>query len=62
MTQISPISAAQHYATSTQFWEQHAKLLQHKLDEANARIVELERRLEPPPDPTPDPTPDQNPA
>jgi len=39
--QISAISAAQHYATSAAFWEQHAKLLQHKLDEATARIAEL---------------------
>lgn len=50
MTQISPISAAQHYATSARFWEDQAKLLRHELDEANARIVELERHDEPPAD------------
>lgn len=44
MTQISPISAAQHYATSARFWEDQAKLLRHELDTANARIVELERQ------------------
>lgn len=45
MTQISPISAAQHYATSAAFWEQQAKLLQHQLDEERARAIELERLL-----------------
>jgi len=49
--QISAISAAQHYATSAAFWEQHAKLLQHKLDEAAARIVDLEAK--PPAQPAP---------
>lgn len=53
MTQISPISAAQHYATSARFWEDQAKLLRHELDEANARVVELERHAEPPQEPEP---------
>ncbi|KKC39496.1 hypothetical protein WH87_04675 [Devosia epidermidihirudinis] len=43
MIQISPISAAQHYATSAQFWEGQAKALRHELDEATARIADLER-------------------
>lgn len=57
MTQISPISAAQHYATSARFWEDQAKLLRHELDTANARIVELERQAEPPPEPARTDTP-----
>lgn len=50
--QISPLSAAQHYATAATFWENHAKALQHQVDEALTRIAELER-LVPPPDPEP---------
>lgn len=46
--QINPLSAAQHYATSAQFWENHAKTLQHRLDEAQARIEALERDRHPP--------------
>lgn len=56
--QINPISAAQHYATAATFWENHAKTLQHRLDEAQARIEDLER-VQPPvtdPDPAPQPT------
>lgn len=54
--QINPLSAAQHYATSAAFWENHAKTLQHRLDEAQARIEALERDR-PPPDPAPQPSP-----
>lgn len=43
--QISPISAAKHYAAGAGFWEQHAKMLQHQLDEATSRVIELEREL-----------------
>lgn len=43
--QISPLSAAKHYAASSGFWEQHAKMLQHQLDEATGRVTELEREL-----------------
>lgn len=58
MTQtISPISAAQHYATAAGFWENHAKALQHRLDEALARVADLEREAEPPPDPDPEAEP-----
>jgi len=57
MTQISPLSAAQHYATAAGFWENHAKALQHQLDAALARVAELEREAEAPPDPDPDPEP-----
>ena len=44
MTQISLMSAAAHYATSAQFWEQQAKALRHELDEALARVAELEQQ------------------
>lgn len=56
-TKIAPISAAQHYATSAQFWEAHCKLLQHQLDEANARIIALEAELA-----AAEPEPDINPS
>lgn len=42
--QISPISAAQHFATAAAFWEQQAKLLRHELDEANYRLADLKRQ------------------
>lgn len=47
---IAPISAAAHYLTSAAFWENHAKILQHQLDQALAKIAELEKAAEPPPD------------
>lgn len=40
-TQIAPISAAKHYATSSEFWEGRAKVLQHHLDEANDMAAKL---------------------
>lgn len=40
-TQISPISAAAHYATSATFWEGQAKVLRHNLDDANDVIAKL---------------------
>lgn len=45
---IAPISAAAHFMHSAAFWENHAKILQHQLDEALARIAELEAEKEPP--------------
>lgn len=48
-TQIAPISAAAHYSSSAAFWENHAKILQHQLDQALARIAELQKIEEPPP-------------
>lgn len=41
-TQISPISAAEHYATSATFWEGQAKLLRHSLDDANDLVSKLQ--------------------
>jgi hypothetical protein len=42
-TQISPVSAAQHYATAAEFWEGQAKLLRHQLDTANSAASALRR-------------------
>lgn len=47
--QVSPISAAAHYLASAIFWENHAKVLQHQLDQALARIAELEDDAAKPP-------------
>jgi hypothetical protein len=44
-TQISPLSAAQHYSASASFWEERAKLLQHLYDEAAARAATAEARV-----------------
>ena len=41
-THISPISAAQHYATGAAFWEGQAKLLRSSLDDANELVSKLQ--------------------
>ena len=46
-TQISPLSAAQHYKAAADFWESRAKLLQHLLDEAEARAAKAEKAAVP---------------
>lgn len=40
-TQVSAISATKHYAAGAAFWEGHAKLLQHNLDDANDLVAKL---------------------
>lgn len=54
---INPMSAAAHYLASAAFWENHAKVLQHQLDVALARIDVFEKAgTSPPPDVSADKT------